>query len=75
MKDAFTKEQDNLLNEFKNKADGLGLEYFAVVSDPIDNTGASVYSAFTPDSAARNARKAHTEWEIKHNIDPDHYRE
>lgn len=73
--DKFTQEQADLLAEFKEKADKLGLEYFAVVGDPRDHTGASVYSAQTPESAARNARKAHIEWEKKHGIDPEHSRE
>lgn len=67
-----TKEQADLLNEFKEKADKLGLEYFAVVSDSKDGTGASIYSAKTPDSAARNARKAHIKWELENGIDPNH---
>lgn len=73
--DNFKQEQADLLQEFKEKADKLGYEYFAVVGDPKDHTGASVYSAQTPDSAARNARKAHIEWEIAHGIDPEHSRE
>ncbi|HRY62826.1 MAG TPA: hypothetical protein P5056_03605 [Candidatus Paceibacterota bacterium] len=73
-RDNFTQEQADLLQEFKEKADKLGLEYFAVVGDPNDGTGASVYSAKTPESAARNAREAHIEWEKRHSIDPEHSR-
>jgi len=73
--DKFTKEQADLLEDFKKKADALGLEYFAVVGDPKDGTGASIYSAVTAESAARNARKAHIKWEIEHGIDPEHKRE
>lgn len=63
-----------MLAEFKEKADALGLEYFAVVGDPKDGTGASVYGASTPDSAARNAREAHIKWELAHEINPKHNR-
>jgi hypothetical protein len=63
-----------LLAEFKEKADVLGLEYFAFVGDSTDGTGASVYSASTPESAARNAREAHVERKKKHGIDPKHSR-
>lgn len=72
--DNFKQEQADLLAEFKEKADHLGLEYFAVVGDPDDGTGASVYSASTSDSAARNAREAHIKWELEHEIDPEHSR-
>lgn len=73
-KDKYTKEQADLLDDFKNKADLLGLEYFALVGDPKTGTGASVYKGIGEDSAARNARKAHEKWEIKHGINPNHSR-
>lgn len=73
-KDEYTKEQVDLLDDFKNKADKLGFEYFALVGDPKTNIGASIYKAIGEDSAARNAREAHKKWEIEHGIDPDHDR-
>ena len=73
-KDKYTKEQADLLDNFKNKAEELGFEYFALVGDPKTGTGASVSSSIGEDSAARNARMAHKKWEIEHGIDPNHSR-
>jgi len=73
----YTKEQADLLEEFKQKAKGFGLEFFAVVGDPKTGTGASVYGTVSDspvDGVARHARQAHIEWEIKHGIDPKHSR-
>lgn len=68
----YSKEQIDLLNEFKKKATKLGFEFFAVVSDPKTRKGASVYSGLTKDGAAKNAREAHIKWELKNGIDSNH---
>jgi len=73
----YTKEQADILEEFKQKAQGYGFEFFALVGDPKTGTGASVFGTTpeTPeDNAARNARKAHMEWEVQHHVDPYHSR-
>lgn len=74
----YTKEQAELLEEFKQKSKILGFEFFALVSDPKKGTGASVFgttSESSEDSAARHARQAHKDWEIQHGVDPHHSRD
>lgn len=73
----YTEEQAELLELFKEKAVAMGCEFFAVIGDPSTGKGASVFGT-TPkssqDGAARNARNAHIQWEIKHGIDANHDR-
>jgi len=74
----YTKEQAELLEEFKQKAKALGLEFFALAANPKTGTGASVFGTIpesSEDSAARHARQAHMEWETAHGVDPEHSRE
>ncbi len=74
----YTKEQAELLEEFKQKAKEFGLEFFALVGDPKTGTGASVFGTTDEsleDSAARHARQAHEEWEKAHGIDSEHDRD
>ncbi|MBP6943142.1 MAG: hypothetical protein KBB55_03830 [Candidatus Buchananbacteria bacterium] len=73
----YTPEQAALLEDFKQQATAKGWEFFALVGDPLSGMGASVFGT-TPDSpsdsAARQARQAHIEWELQHGIDPNHNR-
>ena len=73
----YTAVQAKILDDFKNKAQANGLEYFALLGDPKNKTGASIFGTqidSTKDSAARHARLAHIEWEKEHGIDPLHDR-
>ncbi len=76
-KEKFTEEQADILDEFRRRSKGAGLDFFAVVGDSRTGTGASVFGAVAaspPDSAPRNARRAHVAWEERHGLDPDHDR-
>jgi hypothetical protein len=73
-----TPDQARMLEEFRQKAKSLGYEFFALVADPDNGTGASVFGtvdASRPDSPARHARNAHMSWETDHGIDPHHSRD
>ncbi len=75
--DRCTLEQAQLLEEFRRRAKRLHYEFFAVLGNPKDGSGGSVFgttSESPTDSAARHARRAHIEWELQHGIDPYHNR-
>jgi 2'-5' RNA ligase len=61
-----------MLHRFRDEMKGSDLDFFLVAGKPGSNVGGSVYQATSPDSAARNARKAHMGWERAQGIDPYH---
>ena len=64
-----------LVDRFRDEARAQGYSFFAVAAKGKD--GASVFRASgngVAGNAARNARRAHMEFEVKHGIDPDHER-
>jgi hypothetical protein len=62
----------SLVQEFRDRAKQEGHDDFFAVVGGKGKGGASVYSATSKNSAARNARQAHMEWERKNGIDTDH---
>jgi hypothetical protein len=61
-----------MLARHRDEMNKHNLEYFSVASHPGTHAGASIYSASTPNSAARHARKSHMEWEKPRGIDTKH---
>lgn len=61
------------LARIQDEARRKGYNVFAVAEDPSRRTGASITSVRgSKQGAVRNARRAHTQWERKAGIDPNH---
>jgi len=72
MEDLSQAQIERTTNRARKILEDKGLEFFIVAGNK--NGGASHTKSFSKGSAAAYARKAHTRWEKRHGIDPEHAR-
>ena len=71
----WASEHHEFLADVRDRAKAKGYDIFAVVNNPKEKDGASIYSNTGPrdhTNAVHQARKKHMVWEKAHGFDPDH---